>query len=408
MNLWEGEMFRFQLAFLCFLGLSCVVVAQGQAKPPQTKIFSNEETRMKTLKELYAGLEGNWKGSYSLWLRPGTPAQESEINASLQTTFHVAERRYAPLRALLDEMMQLDPSYKWKLVGAPGNEVVVIQPRADSVLGWRVAPICDAKTVREVFAGKFAEALSQHGIFVVQFENLPNTPLNLCQRGLTAEDALNLTVRAVGTGLAWTLGGTKGLRFLTFWSGHMDLGLGDTQLERHAGKKTTPPRKPLLILHFMAGEGNKMLAASRTVGAFPLCAEPGGRAETARVRLQKGQILKWSDPRTFVYQFGEAEVRAEKTEHEVILLEFKDHKFVSVRSAKRKFVPGERLELIAYAAEGYVNARYQGEYLQIFGEDLKILRFPDEEVWVRISSSGGKSGWISLDNDIIRVTLVTF
>lgn len=77
-------MSRFRLACLCFLGLSCVVVAQGQVKPPQEKIASHEETQMKSVKEFYSRLEGDWKGSYKLWLRPGTPAQESEIKASFR------------------------------------------------------------------------------------------------------------------------------------------------------------------------------------------------------------------------------------------------------------------------------------------------------------------------------------
>ncbi len=75
----------FYLVFLCFLGFSGVVVAQLQAKPPQKNISSNEETQTKTAKAFYAKLKGDWKGSYSLWLRPGTPAQKSDINANFQS-----------------------------------------------------------------------------------------------------------------------------------------------------------------------------------------------------------------------------------------------------------------------------------------------------------------------------------
>lgn len=74
----------FYLAFLCFFGVSGVVVAQLQVKPPQEKISSNEETQTKTARAFYARFKGDWKGSYSLWLRSGTPAQKSVINANFQ------------------------------------------------------------------------------------------------------------------------------------------------------------------------------------------------------------------------------------------------------------------------------------------------------------------------------------
>jgi len=76
----------FYLALLCFLGLSGVVVAQLQIKPPQRNVSSTEETQTKTAKAFFAKLIGDWKGSYSLWLRPGTPAHESDINANFQST----------------------------------------------------------------------------------------------------------------------------------------------------------------------------------------------------------------------------------------------------------------------------------------------------------------------------------
>jgi hypothetical protein len=64
----------FFLAFIYFLSFSGVIMAQ-----------SNEETQTGAAKDFYAKLTGDWKGSYSLWLRPGTPAQTSEISANFQS-----------------------------------------------------------------------------------------------------------------------------------------------------------------------------------------------------------------------------------------------------------------------------------------------------------------------------------
>ena len=61
------------LAFFCILGLSITAVAQ-----------SNEEVQINSAKEFYATLAGDWTGSYSLWLRPDSPAQESEIHANIK------------------------------------------------------------------------------------------------------------------------------------------------------------------------------------------------------------------------------------------------------------------------------------------------------------------------------------
>lgn len=45
---------------------------------------------------------------------------------------------------------------------------------------------------------------------------LPNIQLDLCQDHLTARDVLNLTVKAMGQDISWSLSGTVGLRWLTF------------------------------------------------------------------------------------------------------------------------------------------------------------------------------------------------
>jgi hypothetical protein len=62
------------LAFYSILGLSITSAAQ-----------SNEEVQINSAKEFYATLAGEWTGSYSLWLRPDTPAQESEFNGTIKS-----------------------------------------------------------------------------------------------------------------------------------------------------------------------------------------------------------------------------------------------------------------------------------------------------------------------------------
>lgn len=66
----------FYLILLCLLTLSSLGIAQSQIKPSEKEISS---------KAFYEELKGDWKGSYSLWLRPGTPAQVSDINANFQS-----------------------------------------------------------------------------------------------------------------------------------------------------------------------------------------------------------------------------------------------------------------------------------------------------------------------------------
>jgi len=74
----------FCLAFLCLLGFSGVVIAQLPAKPDQEKTTSRVTMQAKTVKSFFANLKGSWNGSYSLWLRPGVPAEESDIEANIQ------------------------------------------------------------------------------------------------------------------------------------------------------------------------------------------------------------------------------------------------------------------------------------------------------------------------------------
>ncbi len=73
------------LVTLFLIGFSSLAVAYLQAKPPK-KHAQKEEVQTTTARAFYAKLSGNWKGPYSLWLRPGTPAQKSNISAHFQPT----------------------------------------------------------------------------------------------------------------------------------------------------------------------------------------------------------------------------------------------------------------------------------------------------------------------------------
>lgn len=72
------NLFRhFNMVVLCVLGLSCFAATGPQAE------ISPEKNPIKTF---YEKLSGEWHGSYSLWLRPGTPAQKSEITVQFKPT----------------------------------------------------------------------------------------------------------------------------------------------------------------------------------------------------------------------------------------------------------------------------------------------------------------------------------
>ena len=76
----------FYLLLLCFLSLFCFAVAGAQTESPREKMPAKEETHTNTAQDFYAQISGDWNGSYSLWLRPGTPVQKSEITAHIQST----------------------------------------------------------------------------------------------------------------------------------------------------------------------------------------------------------------------------------------------------------------------------------------------------------------------------------
>ena len=79
------RLLSFNIIFLSFLGFFCFTAVRLQAKPPQEKIPASEESQIKTAKAFFAKLSGDWKGTYSLWLRPGIPAQKSNISAHFQS-----------------------------------------------------------------------------------------------------------------------------------------------------------------------------------------------------------------------------------------------------------------------------------------------------------------------------------
>jgi len=80
---------RFASVYLvgsCLVGFSSLAVAHFQGKPPEKEQSLIEEAQTTTARAFYVKLTGNWKGPYSLWLRPGAPAQNSNISAHFQPT----------------------------------------------------------------------------------------------------------------------------------------------------------------------------------------------------------------------------------------------------------------------------------------------------------------------------------
>ena len=72
-----NQMTTFYIMILFLMGFFLLPVAGPQARPAQDK---------DPVKTFYEKLVGDWKGSYSLWLRPGTQAQKSEITSKFQST----------------------------------------------------------------------------------------------------------------------------------------------------------------------------------------------------------------------------------------------------------------------------------------------------------------------------------
>lgn len=70
-------MFRSNMSYMVVLMIVMfTVVAVGQQKKNSPEI--------RTASSFFAELTGDWRGSYSLWTRPGTPAQKSNVSANFQ------------------------------------------------------------------------------------------------------------------------------------------------------------------------------------------------------------------------------------------------------------------------------------------------------------------------------------
>jgi hypothetical protein len=160
--------------------------------------------------------------------------EPSEILVPRQRTFSLVQDRVT-VRDLLDQLVALDDEYLWKNYGTEMEPIVVIQPRASRVLDWRVPPICEPQPIAidELLAGcngrecgPFIKLLGDHSIWVVYMFMGPVSPgeqgpdirphglVDLCNDHLTARDVLNLIAKAAKT--SWTVGGIKGMRFISF------------------------------------------------------------------------------------------------------------------------------------------------------------------------------------------------
>ncbi len=76
---------RLGLMVLCFLALAYLFEGDRQAHSALVKLPPQEEAGIKSTRTFYEMLVGGWTGPYSLWTRPGTPVQKSEITAQFQT-----------------------------------------------------------------------------------------------------------------------------------------------------------------------------------------------------------------------------------------------------------------------------------------------------------------------------------
>lgn len=154
----------------------------------------------------------------------------SEVVVPRQKTFTLTRERIT-VRDLLDQIAQADDEYEWKNYGSEKKPVIVVQPRAASALNWNVAPICKTRHIsidqllagcKDQPCGPLTQALSDHQISVMDLyegtdiheDNSPHGFLDMCAENLTARDALNLIEKSAHT--SWTLGGIKGMRFLSF------------------------------------------------------------------------------------------------------------------------------------------------------------------------------------------------
>jgi hypothetical protein len=158
----------------------------------------------------------------------------SEPLVARQKSFTLVRDRIT-VRDLLDQITAFDDQYQWKNYGTEGKPIIVIQPRADSALNWRVSPICKPRPVAidQILAGcngqecgAFTKILGERNMSVMYMsigpvakgqqssDPRPHGFVDLCYETLTARDVLNHIAQSAHT--SWTLGGIKGLRLISF------------------------------------------------------------------------------------------------------------------------------------------------------------------------------------------------
>jgi hypothetical protein len=154
----------------------------------------------------------------------------SEVLLPRQKSFTLVRDRIT-VRDLLDQITILDDEYQWRNYGTESTPVVVIQPRSESVLNWRVSSICKPRPVAidQILAGcnsqecgAFTKVLAERNMSIMyvsigpvqKADPQPHGFIDLCDEMLTARDVLNRVAQSAHT--SWTLSGIKGLRVISF------------------------------------------------------------------------------------------------------------------------------------------------------------------------------------------------
>jgi len=126
------------------------------------------------------------------------------------------------VREILDRLTQLDNAYVWENDGSDTAPLIVIRPRATSVLDWSVPKICgspEGTSSRVLYGpkGNLTRLFAGHRIAEVEViesppiaadqigSALPDVPLILCRDRLNAKDVLNLTAKAAGFRLPYPM-----------------------------------------------------------------------------------------------------------------------------------------------------------------------------------------------------------
>ncbi|HKR83480.1 MAG TPA: hypothetical protein VJS37_04860 [Terriglobales bacterium] len=154
---------------------------------------------------------------------------DSEVLVPRQRSFKLVRERIS-VREFLIQVTTVDDEYEWKNYGTDTSPQIVIRPRAASALNWPLTPICTPRRIsidrvlagcKEQECGPFTQALKERNIGILYMYTGPSPPdpvphgsVDLCDKNLTARDALNRIAEAAHT--SWTLGGIKGMRFLSF------------------------------------------------------------------------------------------------------------------------------------------------------------------------------------------------